>query len=167
MCNQTYNDFIDLDDSTDTFISHTEALCTSLKNISQWPSKQRTLGPLLFVPWRINDWTVTGSTKTLQQVICWQTCKGTLSADGWIKDCNAIFSFSLRSQHIHHLDILLYVTFDPHSLSGMVTSRTSCCAGSWRAPLVLWLSTTAASTSDTLSRWLPPGLTWWYFSPGI
>lgn len=34
MCNQTYNDFIDLDDFTDT-VSHTEALCTSLNNLSQ------------------------------------------------------------------------------------------------------------------------------------
>ena len=34
-------------------------------------------------------------------------------------------------------------------------------------PLVLWLNTTAASASDTLSHSLPPGPTGGYFSPGI
>lgn len=140
----------------------TETLCTSLQNLLQCLVKQSTFGPLLFDTNRINTWTVMGpvkkscftkddhegivgrhvSKRTPQNPLYWQKETKTLNAtipSVWKSPCR-----------------------EP-----LITSHTTCCAGNWRVPRVLWLNTTAASASDTLSHWLPPGLTWRYSAPGI
>lgn len=49
----------------------------------------------------------------------------------------------------------------------MIPSHTPYSAGNWKVRLVLWLNTTAASTSGTLSHSPPPEQVWGYSLPGI